>query len=611
MRQPKPSPARSLYAGAAVLLVGLATAGVQAQTYAVPHPYAVTQDTSSPIDVRRLVLFGDSYSRLRRKPFQNWAEQIRSDTTDSVDLANISGRAVSGATAVDVVRPDGTRNSFQSQLDAWFATSPRYSHRHLTAVYFGQNDVNRYEDLAPSKAALASGVDQLIARGATAKGRRLYLPTIHDWERNPGQRNDGIDKRPRVLDWNTGAGGVTEVANARSGVVVVDLFTAFERVFANPKAYGFTNITSADPTVGADPAYLYDDTNHFGQRGQQLVAQVFRHYLTRAWDWSNTLAAGAETVQRLQQDLDAGLVLKLADEPGDAPFGLTAFAIGNAAAMAEPAEAPDRHDIARAAFAEVYHRAPEADGGVALNMALGAGANLGFAISRYDESLRSGEGHGYTSRAVASSDAVSVYLDQDRAGFEFRTLALFSRDRRQLATHDAFFDQGAHTEVDGATWSLGQTVAYPVQTGSAIWRPWAGLTHTVQRIDDLTLADPLVSDVTYAGTEVGETTGRIGLDVRLAPFAFSDRATLTLDAGVAYAHGIARDDYKAEIREAALQGYSHREAIDQPERRELSLKLGAGLDLGQHAELRAGYAVSRDPAYGTGQDLRLNLTYRF
>ena len=52
-----------------------------------------------------------------------------------------------------------------------------------------------------------------------------------------------------------------------------DLFALFERVFRDPRAYGFDNVDTPDRTRSATTA-LYFDGFHFGYHGHQIIARA-------------------------------------------------------------------------------------------------------------------------------------------------------------------------------------------------------------------------------------------------------------------------------------------------------------------------------------------------
>ena len=75
-----------------------------------------------------------------------------------------------------------------------------------------------------------------------------------------------------MISWNR---YVRSVAAARPNVVTVDLFTRFEDVFRHKSAYGFVNVTVANRALSAT-TYLYADDNHFGRKGQAIIAREIR-----------------------------------------------------------------------------------------------------------------------------------------------------------------------------------------------------------------------------------------------------------------------------------------------------------------------------------------------
>jgi hypothetical protein len=320
----------------------------------------------------RLTVFGDSYSRLRRKSFPNWAEQLRNEG----DVSSLASFAVSGATAATV----GT-NNFRSQYNRWLNTSPTFGNDDITAVYFGHNDIDDFSNLTKPKNDYKAIVGALIAKGAASGDRRLLLAIPHDWSRNPAQQAEANPSiyRTRSLSWRT---FIASYARNKSGVAPVDVFTAFEKIFADPARYGLDDITNVDPDgPSGSKVYLYDDTNHFGRRGQELIKQVFEERLARAADVAGTLSTGSQAAARLRQDTAGGLAFNTMALTAEERQGLTAFPVG-LAALPEAETASD--DLARAGFAEAY-ATDQQDGGVGLNYELGA-TRLGFVIAHYDES---------------------------------------------------------------------------------------------------------------------------------------------------------------------------------------------------------------------------------
>jgi phospholipase/lecithinase/hemolysin len=307
----------------AAALCVLVSGGATAQSFAVPNPHAAGLGDTD-IAIRRLVVFGDSYTKLKRKSWRNWAEQLRHELTNPATgktlVTALPGYAVSGATAGSYA---GETNNLARQVTRWLGTSPKFINRDLTVVYVGYNDIKRSldkdgTDLDDAKADFQTQLNRIIAAGAPGGSRRIFLIMPHDWGRSPryvGSLQAGI-MRARTQVWNDFLAGLAH-DSSYTRLVALDLFTAMECVFRQPADFGFDNVTHKRPQ-GADPAkYLFDlnDDIHFGRRGQELIRQVVQHYLTRGWDWSNTYKDPTIARQKLVADLRAGKVFGISCDP--------------------------------------------------------------------------------------------------------------------------------------------------------------------------------------------------------------------------------------------------------------------------------------------------------
>lgn len=308
----------------ATLLVCLVwSGGVAAAPFAVANPYASgTGDTE--IAIRRLVVFGDSYSKLKRKSWRNWAEQLRYDLTHPATgkplVSLLPAYAQSGATSGSYA---GSTNDLTRQVTRWLGTAPKFIARDLTVVYLGYNDIKLAldpdgDDLAAAMLAYRTQLERIIAAGAAGGSRRIFLVMPHDWGRSPRYVANGqaAVMRARTRVWNDFLAGLAR-QSSYTRLVALDLFTAMECVFRQPGDFGFANVTQPRP-MGGDPAkYLYgvNDDLHFGQRGQALIRQVVQYYLTDGWDWANTDKDPAAARQKLVADLAAGKVFGIACAP--------------------------------------------------------------------------------------------------------------------------------------------------------------------------------------------------------------------------------------------------------------------------------------------------------
>jgi lysophospholipase L1-like esterase len=229
------------------------TGGLLATTTIGAHPAAAAVPT--------FIALGDSYTASYRNGIPSWADQIDADGAAEV-LVNL---AVSGSTAEGV----NVRKTFDGQVDAWIRDHKAKGVPDRTVVYFGYNDIKAGKSLSNAKNQYRAQVDRLIANGVTQGQRRLVLCVLHDWSRNPGATRS---YRSWVTEWNRPA---RNVAAARPNCVVVDLFSLLERVFADPGAYGFANVTEPNRALSAT-THLYADVGHFGRKGQALIARAVK-----------------------------------------------------------------------------------------------------------------------------------------------------------------------------------------------------------------------------------------------------------------------------------------------------------------------------------------------
>lgn len=591
-----------------IAAVAASAARKAAVSYKVPNPYVMGGNTDD-IVIGRLVVFGDSYSRLKRRPFLNWAEQLKADG----DVGTLQGFAVSGATAANLP-VGGRRKTFAQQISRWLAGPPTFGRPHATAVYFGYNDISAvgqtgFNTLGRSKTEYDRRIKSLIANGANTGDRHIFVFQVHDWGKNPQQGGDpkGVF-RARTIEWNR---FVAKTANTYDRLVAVDMFTAIDRVVANPDLYGLDDVTTVDPHVAGDKkVYLFDDANHFSFRGQQIINQVFRHYLVRGWDWANTLTVGSATARRLAADIDNGLVFGSAALVGQEQLGLTAFPIG-ALAESEPlTEGRPAVDIARASFAQAWHPDERPDGGLAVNYALSPATGLGVVIGQYDETREAGQDLASTT-SRARSDSLSMYLTHKAASLDLRTRVAVSDDRHSRSEHDELIGSTSRAGFGGRTTEVAQRAGYVVEVGWATLTPWLELTHRVQEVDGFTIQNPYISDVSYSSARAAETLAGIGLNLRSAPIAMGEAGLLRLSAGVSYTQSLRRDDYKVSITEAASVGPAHQETIERPDLREIGVSLGGEMAMGERLALGAGIGVAHDPELGSRQEAMLRLNYRF
>lgn len=605
MTSPRPWKHRhALSTALALALLAMGARPAAAETYG----FLVDPNLSIP----RVTSFGDSYSKLRRVEqdpvtgrwvrIRNYLEQPQAEG----QVKGLAGYGESGATAANVT-VNGKKNSFSQQIDRWVAAGGTFGSREATTVFFGYNDINHFSDLTRSQEDYKAGVKRLISRGANSGDRRVFLFLAHDWGKNPAQKGDpnGV-YRARTKAWNS---GVTAFAKtwSKKNVVAVDLFTAFENVFASPATYGLTNVTTVDLANSATTA-LYADANHFGEKGQDIIQQVFLSYASRAWGYSAVAATSAKAVTRLGQDIGQGLALGIASLPEAQRLGLNAFAVGELGAEQAPTTADG--DPTRAGFVQAYHPDERPDGGLGVNYAFSPDTSVGVVIGRYGEGERADLERASASASVVA-DSVSAYLDHKAHGFGFRTRITVSDEDHLKAERDGLTGQVNRARFDGRTTEVAQRVGYDIAWKGATWTPWAELSRRVQELGSFTIGNPYISDVTYSGTEAGETMAWLGLDVAAEPWGLGAGRSLELFGGVSYGQSLARDDWRVTISEAAGLVPDQEETIRREQLREIGLHLGAALALGERLSLTAALGLAHDLDQGSEQEATIRLRYRF
>ena len=308
---------RPLAAAAALSLAGLAGTAVQARAFDTPNPYA-SGPNEADVTIRKLTAFGDSFTRKKRRPFHNWAEQLLYEDGEVAALADF---AVSGATGGTYA---GYTNDFAHQVTKWLKTNIVWRARDITVVYLGYNDIDGGpgSDTSYLNDAIAnyqSNLQQIISRGATGANtsphgsfRHVLLVMPHNWARSPYYVNQPpedrelMQTRTQILD-----GLLAQAARNTPNAIAVDMYDPMECVYGHPDLFGFTNVTDPAPALN-DPDYLYDTGTsglfHYGYQGQRLIKQVIQYYLTRGWDWANSTKDPASAKQLLLADLESGNV---------------------------------------------------------------------------------------------------------------------------------------------------------------------------------------------------------------------------------------------------------------------------------------------------------------
>jgi lysophospholipase L1-like esterase len=566
--------------------------------FSVPNPYAQGGGVND-VRANTLRVFGDSYSVPSFSGTPTWPTFLGG----SGAVSSIQNYAVGGARAA----PTGAQPSFDRQVGTWLRRNSPIGDGDLTVAYFGYNDIGRRgnpDGFASARAGYQATVAALVANGAAEQNRRLFLTQIHDWSRNPGVP---AGLRDQVFIWND---FIASQANTYENVVAVDLFTVFERVYAKPDQFGFTNVTTVNAGRSAIDA-LYLDDLHFGPKGQEVIARTYRHYLTRGWDWSNRTRAGSDAARRLGQDLDKGLLSFHFAAPDSQSSGLNVHRLGGQPADMYKRRLDDRREDRREVVNSI---AADSDGfmlGFTPSVAgRGVGPRFGLSVARYGGSVeaRNFEGGDYTDYV---SDALGLYWQQTVRGLLASTQVSFLKHEFDSRGSDDLLGMVAVNQGRGDTWSLAQRLSRPVNLGPTSFVPWVSVALESNKLSPGTVSSLYTSDVHFSGIRTNDWIGQVGIDLQLDPIRFGSGKTLILSSSAGYLTSLYRDDIEVSMAEAAMPGVIQRERLQRDRSYQVGLGLAASLDLGNSFLLATSLSTSSFSDGRSGNEVNVVASYQF
>ncbi len=576
----------SAIAAAAVLLTGCASSGSSTPT--VTNPYSATgSSTLGEVHVNTMRVFGDSYSDPSYTSSLgtiNWAAQLkaRSLVTENLNYALGGARASTGEV-----------RSFDQQINKALSGAA-IADGDLTVVYLGHNDIGRTgspDNLATSSADYQTGISRLTAAGAANDNRRIFVTQLHDWSRGPGV-SDGT--RGQVEAWNTMLAGI---ANANTNIVAVDMFTAFERVFATPEAYGFANVTTADSSRSAIDT-LYHDSTHFGSRGQEIITRVYQHYLTRGWDWANSVSAGTDSAAQLNADIDAGTLVLGNSFGGSAgrslQYGFRLLPLGVTEINALKPSSSQTSQVFRP-FSQQASFSQSAPSGLALDFSLGTSekpsdARVGLAVLQYQDATTLASAQDHQSRQY-TSNALSAYWHQPLAGWTFSAQVSHLNLGFSNQSQDDLVNLNLTNKSSGETWSMVNKLRYPMRSGGLSITPWVSLTGQTHSLDAAQFSSLYTSDVKYSSSRMNELLSGVGFDVQSSPVFLNGGAQVQFGGSLNHTSSLYRDAIKVSMEESNTAGFVQSEIFQSEKINATLLSLQANLLLNRQVRLSATYGA--------------------
>lgn len=535
------------------------------------------------IQVNTLRTFGDSYTDFNYtdpRAQKNWSREL---VTSGV-AAKQENFAVGGAKA-----HAGTTNAFDRQIANWDATKSPVTERDLTVAYFGYNDIGRQgaANMPASKAGYSQAVRYLVDRGAATGSNRIFVTQIHDWSRNPGV-NPAV--RGQVIDWNN---HVASVANSNPNIIAVDLYTVFNRVIDKPATFGLVNATEVDKERSYTD-YLFFDSIHFGTKGQEIIARVFSHYLTRGWNWASALDAGGAATAQLNKDLDNNLLsFQYSQQPGtsSSPYRFIPLTTTQSAL--------DRPKDSGRSFIRNQTRGLGFDTvkplGLALDFAAdGAGnpnaSRMGLAVTQSAQSERLASFDEHSSMRFNSS-AATLYWLKPHANFLFSTQLSRVNHGYDQTGEDDLVNRVVSNQRNGRTWAIEGKIRYTYRVAGTTFTPWASLSHQNHQLESGSFRSVYTTDVRFASARANDVYTGLGLDVRFDPLSLDGGKKLYLGGSLHHTESLRRDALTLQMREQVSPDINMSEIIERGSVRQTQLGINAQLEVSRNFRLGAAYAV--------------------
>jgi hypothetical protein len=567
-------PSLKLSACALAVLLSLTACSTSKKNPSTPNPFSADgSGNSTNIQINTLRAFGDSYTAEQNTVNfggGNWARNL----AGMVPTSRIENYAYGGATA-----QNGHDFSLANQITR---AGSSYANRDLSIIYMGYNDIGRFgktqASYSASQADYRNGVNRMVALGAATANNRLFVTQIHDWSRNPA-----VDPNTSkaVKDWNA---FVAAVANNHTNVIAVDLYTVFEKAMSNPAIFGLANATTPN-AQRSKTDYLFYDGSHFGNRGQEIIARTYHHYLTRGWNWANALNAGRSASSQLSKDIEAGA---LSFQGGKSI---------NQSVRMVPLLNPSSP-----------HTALAFD--VKTNPAFGdATGRIGFAYgSTAKSTLKSDFAGSHTNTNIQSTNT-SLYWMQPSGGFFYTAQVSQNRHQFDQQGHDDILRSSIQNQRSASTLGFESAVRYTFGLGATTITPWVSVSQEQHVLNASTDRSLYTTDVSYRQSKVTDTYSGIGLDFDLGKMPLRGGHSLVIGGGINHQRALQRDALRLQSSEA-INGIVSTEVIARDFEPRTQLSLNADLVLKQQYQLGLTYRVEPEQRR-TSQALELKAKIPF
>ncbi len=580
----RPSLNLSVCAMASALL--LAGCGSTAKIPVTPNPFSADGSGGSDnVRVNTLRAFGDSYTAedySQATGVSNWTSQL----SGMVPIGSVQNYAVGGAKA-----KSGEYHSFANQISNWEQRSSGITNQDLTVVYFGYNDIgdgNTASSYAQSRADYQQGVDRLVAQGAASNNNRIFVTRIHDWSKNPGTNPDTSGA---VKDWVNFVAGV---ANANPNILAVDLYTVFNRVYKDPARFGLSNVTDAN-TARSNSDYLYYDSIHFGNKGQEIIARTYRHYLTRAWNWANALSAGRSAASELNQDINRNVLSLNNSASVEAHKNFRLVPLLSSSLRPGPSQPGENPSFGLAFDVKTSSKDGLNDG------------RMGLALNSADKRFDKINGEQLSS--ALRSQSAALYWMQPQGAFHYSAQLSNSQHRVTQSGHDELLVRSINNQRNGQTWSLEGALRYTLEAGTTRLTPWMSINQQRSSLNSGKDQSIYTTDVQYSKINANHVLGSVGLDFASRPIHWGGHTQITWGGGIAHQQTLKQNNIQVTLKEDIYGDTSFSEVLVNPRVSKTQLSLSTQADINKRLRLQATWSV--DPAKQQDQTLNISTVLPF
>jgi hypothetical protein len=357
---------------------------------------------------------------------------------------------------------------------------------------------------------------------------------------------------------------------------------------------------------------LYLDDIHLGSRGQDIIARVYQHYLTRGWDWANSVSAGAEAAGRINEDIDGGTLVLNVSGQQQLQAGLRLVPLGVSSQQAFGFKA--RNSKVFQPFSNDNADSASAPRGLALDIGLGTnesghGGRLGVAVfqqdqTRYLSTTAQGNSKQFT------SDALALYWNKPVSGWVLSSQLSQLNLNFSGNAQDTLVQRTLENNSKGNTWSFENKVRYPLRSGVFNVTPWMSVTSQSHTLNPTVMSTLYTTDVAFSSNRVNEWLTGVGVDVQSDAMPLGANKSLQFGASLNHTASLSRDAVTVSMQEAGSPGVVQRELFPLAKVERTQLGLQAALNLAKNLQVTATYGTQLQDTRNTSSlMLKANIRY--